>query len=105
MEQAINYRKATFIFVIGVLLWGGGTALSLWVFDWYITRHAPPLRHLLGRFAINGLMGIPLGWLLWNRLEASARAKPSRSVTVMRGVLFATLMLCLVYVLWIMAHR
>ena len=105
MEEAITQRRASFIFVFGVLLWGGGAALSAIAFDWYVTRHAPPLSHLLGRFAINGLMGIPMGWLLWNQLKAaSTKPKPSRRSVILRGVLFVSLMAFLAYALWMLAR-
>jgi hypothetical protein len=102
MEQAKPARKALFVFVWGVLVWGGSTALAITFFDWYATHQIAAPHKIIGRFVIFMAGGILIGLLLWNRLEAPSREKLTRTRTgsIVQLALFVGLMLGLAYVLW-----
>ena len=105
MERVKPSRKALFVFVWGVLLWGGSTALVLTLLDWHRTRHFDPLYKIVGRFAIFMAGGIIMGHYLWYILQTLGRKKPTRTQSIVRLVLFVGLMLGLIYVLWITSCR
>ena len=105
MEQAKPPRKALFIFVWGVLLWGGSTALAITLFNWYTTRRGETSYEVVGRFVIFMALGILWGLLVWNRREALGRRKLTRTGNILRFVLFVSLILGLAYVLWTMTRH
>jgi uncharacterized membrane protein YidH (DUF202 family) len=105
MEQLKPPRKALFVFVWGVLIWGGLTALAITFFDWYTTHQIAAPHKIVGRFVIFMAGGIVTGLLLWNRVEALDRKKLTRTGDIVRFVLFVSLMLGLVCVLWAMTRH
>jgi hypothetical protein len=105
MEQQKSPRKALFVFVWGVLMWGGSTALAITLFDWYTTHYIDTPYKVVGRFVIFMAFGILMGLLMWNRREALGRTKLTRTGSIVRLVLFISLMLGLSYVLWTMVHH
>jgi uncharacterized membrane protein YidH (DUF202 family) len=105
MEQVKPRRKALFVFIWGVLIWGGSTALAITFFDWYTTHQIAAPHKIVGRFVIFMAGGILMGLLLWNRLQAPDRRKLTRTGDVVRFVLFVSLMLGLVYAVWAMTRH
>jgi drug/metabolite transporter (DMT)-like permease len=104
MEQVKAPRKALFVFVWGVLLWGGSSALAITLFN-YTTHHVETFYEVVGRFVIFMAAGILFGLSLWDRLEAQRRKKLPRTANILRLVLFISLMLGLTYVLWTMTRH
>jgi hypothetical protein len=100
MEQVKSPKKTLFVFVWGVLAWGGSTALAITLFDWYATRQIGTPHKIIGHFVIFMAAGILMGLLLWNRREALSHEKPTRTGSIVQLALFVGLMLGLAYVLW-----
>ena len=105
MEQVRTPRKALFVFVWGVLIWGCSTALAITLFDWYTTHRVEMSYKVVVRFIVFMAGGILYGLHLWNRREALDRVKPTRTGNIVRGVLFLALMLGLAYALWTMSRH
>jgi hypothetical protein len=105
MEQVKPRSKALFVFIWGVLIWGGSTALAITFFDWYTDHQIAATHKIVGRFALFMAAGILIGLLLWNRVEALGRKKLRRTGNIVRYVLFISLMLGLVYALWAMTRH
>jgi hypothetical protein len=105
MEQVKPRRKELFVFIWGVLIWGGSTALAITFFDWYTTHQIAAPHKIVVRFVLFMATGILMGLLLWNRLEALDRKKLTRTGDIVRFVLFISLMLGLVYALWAMTRH
>ena len=105
MEQVKPRRKALFVFIWGVLIWGGSTALAITFFDWYTTHQIAAPHKIVGRFVIFMAGGVLVGLSLWNRLEALGRERVTRTRGTVRLVLFVSLMLGLVYALWAMTRH
>jgi hypothetical protein len=105
MEQAKPQRKALFVFVWGVLIWGCSTALAITLFDWYRTHQLETPYQIVARFVISMAVGVWWGLSVWNRREAPGRVKPTRTGNILRGVLFISLMLGLTYALWTMSRH
>ena len=105
MEQVKTLRKTLFVFVWGVLMWGGSTALAITLFDWYTTHRIETPYNIVGRFVIFMALGILQGLFMWNRLETLGHTKPTRTGSIVRGVLFIGLMLGLSYALWTMSRH
>ena len=99
MEQVKPPRKALFVFVFGILLWGCSMTLLVTLFDWYRTHQFDQPYKIAGRFVIFMASGLFIGHYLWNILEASGRKKPTRAESNVRLGLFVGLMLFLIYVL------
>jgi hypothetical protein len=104
MEQ-VEPRKARFVIVWGVLIWGVSMALAMTLFNWYTARRLETVHHIVGRFVIFMTLGIGWGLFLWNRLGALGRKKPTRTVNILRLLLFVSLMLALAYALWAMSRH
>ena len=100
MEQIWHSRKARFVFVVGVLLWGGSTALLTTLWDWHRTGHFDSPPWIVIRFAIFMTMGIVGGLWTWKSTESLGRKKITRAGSIVQFVLFIGLMLGLVYLLW-----
>jgi hypothetical protein len=105
MEQVRRPRKALFVVVWGVLIWGGSTALAITLFNWYTTHRIETVYHIVGRFVLFMVGGIWLGLFLWNRLEALGRKKLTRTGNAIRLVLFISLMFALAYALWAISRH
>jgi|HubBroStandDraft_4_1064222.scaffolds.fasta_scaffold420821_1 hypothetical protein len=105
MEQVKPRRKALFVIVWGVLIWGASTALAITFFDWYTTHQIAAPDKIVDRFVIFMAGGILMGLLLWNRLQTLDLKKLTRTGYVVRFVLFVSLMLGLGYVLWAMTRH
>lgn len=105
MEQVKTPRKALFVFVWGVLIWGGSTALAITLFNWYTSRRIETPYHIIARFVMFMAMGILLGLRLWNGRKALGHKKLTRKGNILRGVLFLALMLGLSYALWAMSRN
>ncbi len=101
MEQIEHASKARFVFVWGVLIWGGATALAITLFDWYTTHHVETIYRVVGRFVIFMVLGIFFGLSLWNRFVELSRKKPTTAGHKLRLVLFVGLMAGLVCLLWV----
>jgi hypothetical protein len=106
MEQVKTPRKALFVFVWGVLLWGGSTALAITLFKRYVTHDIETFPEVVVRFVIFMAAGIFFGLSLLSRREAQGLpTKLTRTVNLLRLVLFISLMLGLTYVLWTMTRH
>ena len=105
MEQVKTPRKALFVFVWGVLIWGASTALANILFDWYRTHQIETLYQIVARFVISMAVGVLVGLSWWNRREALGHKKLTRTGNILRGVLFIGLMLGLTYALWTMSRH
>jgi hypothetical protein len=105
MEQVKPPSKALFVFVWGVLLWGGLTALLITLYDWYATHQIDSPYRIVGRLVISIAAGILWGLIMWNRRKAIGQRKLTRTGGLVRPVLFISLMLGLTYVLFTMARH
>src|ERR1700683_2524029 len=105
MEQVKPRSKPLFVFIWGVLIWGGSTSLAITFFDWYTDHQIAAPHKIVGRFVLFMAVGILMGLLLWNRREALDRKKMTRTGNIARFVLFISLMLGLVYALWAMIRH
>ncbi len=105
METVKAPRKALFVLVWGVLGGGGGNALAITLYDWYTTHHLASPYKIVVRFVISMALGIFFGLFMWNRVEALGRKKPTRTGTLVRLVLFISLMLGLIFTLWAMSRH
>ena len=105
MEQVKTPRKALFVFVWGVLMWGGSTALAITLFNWYRTHQIETLYEIVARFVILMAVGVWYGLDLWNRREALGHKKLTRTGNIVRGAFFLALMLGLSYALWTMSRH
>jgi hypothetical protein len=105
MEQVKPRRKALFVFIWGVLIWGCSTALAITFFDWYTIHQIAAPHKIVGRFVLFMAAGILMGLLLWNRREALDRKKMTRTGDIVRFVLIVSLMLGLVYALLAMTRH
>lgn len=101
MEDVARPRKWSFIFVVGVLLWGGGTALSVTLLNWYDTGHLDSPWSIAGCFLIFMIGGILFGRSMW-KLRSNPLPSPMAIQTGKMGrfVLFVALMLGLIFLLW-----
>ena len=104
MEQVKTPRKALLVFVWGVLMLGGSTALAITLFDWYTTQRIETPYNIVGRFVTFMAVGVLYGLDLWNRRD-TGRIKPTRTGNILRGVVFLALMLGLSYALWTMSRH
>ena len=105
MEQVKPPRKALFVFVWGVLIWGGSTALAMTLFDWYRTHQIETPYQIVARFVISMAVGVWYGLDLWSRRKALGHWKLTRTGNIVRGVFFLILMLGLSYALWTMSRH
>jgi uncharacterized membrane protein YidH (DUF202 family) len=104
MESLKPGRKTLFVLLWGVLGWGASTASLITIFDGLTTHHLGTFT-VLGRFVIFMSLGVIMGELMWNRREALAHKKTTRSSNIVRGVLFVAMMLGLIFVLFRMVSR
>ena len=104
-EQVKPPRKALFVFIWGVLIWGGSSALLATLLDRYITHRAETFYQVVGRFVVFMAGGILYGLLLWNRSELQSQRKLTRTGNALRLVVFISLMLGLTYILWTMTRH
>jgi hypothetical protein len=102
MDKTSGSRKALFVFVWGVLLWGGGAALTITLLDWHQSGHFRPPLHVLAMFAIYMTLGVFPGLLMWHRLAALPGKKLSLWQTRVQTILFFVLMLGLLYASWVL---
>ena len=102
MEQVARPRKALFVFVGGVLFWGGGTALLVSLFNWHEAGHFEPIGKILARFGVFMTLGIFFGLSMWKAFfdRSLARNKKARTKAIVQTVLFFGLMLGLLFLLW-----
>jgi hypothetical protein len=103
MEHANPPRQARFVFVWGVLGWGGSTALAIALFNWYTTRHVETNYRIAGRFLIFMALGAVWGLRIWNRRDELGRKKLTRAASITQLVLVVSIMLGLA--LRAMAHH
>lgn len=104
MEQVKAPKKALFVLVWGVLVWGGSTALAMTLFDRYTHQIDAPYEVVV-RFVLFMAAGVLWGLWMWNGREAIGRRERRRTGTIVRLVLFIGLMTGLVYALVTMVRR
>ncbi|HEV2298369.1 MAG TPA: hypothetical protein VGR72_07615 [Candidatus Acidoferrales bacterium] len=97
MELIARPRKWLFVFVVGVLLWGGGTALSVTLLNWYLAGRLDSPWSIAVRFVIFMIGGIFFGRFMWT---PRPRKLTAGKAAIVRFVLFIGAMLALVYLLW-----
>jgi hypothetical protein len=105
IEHIKPSRKALFVLVWGVLIWGASTALAITLFDRYTTHQVETSDKVVVRFVVFMAGGILWRLLLWNRHDAPDRKKLTQSEGVVRIVFFIGLMSGLVYALRTMTLR
>jgi hypothetical protein len=100
MQRAAQSRKWLFVLLRGSLFWGGLTALSITLFDWYTAHRLDSTYEIAARFVIFMGLGVGFGLYMWKQREAQGHRKPTRGGNALRLTLFVSLMLGLAYVLW-----
>ncbi|MGH9701484.1 MAG: hypothetical protein ACRD52_18765, partial [Candidatus Acidiferrales bacterium] len=79
MTQAKAPRKAFFVLIWGVLMWGGSTALLMTLFNWYTPRQFGSGYEIVGRFVIFMGLGIYWGLYMWQKLSTLHSGKRTRT--------------------------
>lgn len=105
MESVSRSRKLIFVLGWGVLFWGGSTALTITLFDWYTARRIGPIHEIVFRFLIFMVAGVLWGLFIWKKRNEFGHAKPTAAGKAVRLALFVALMIGLCYLLWKLARH
>lgn len=105
MIEKASQSKTKFIFLSGVLGWGGTTALLITLFNRYVDHELEPAIRIVMRFVIYFGVGILFGEFMWSKRESLGRKKPTRMGKIAQIMVFIALMLACAFVLWRMGRR